>query len=75
MAGFADQRAHLHGQDVAWRDIGQPLPFPGARGKIYDLYAVGEGSLDRVAALGADPARRLLAVNEELRRPAGALIG
>src|SRR5947209_15143658 len=75
MAWFADQGAQLHGQGVAWRDVSQPLPFPGARGRVDDLDAVGERSLDRVAALGADPARWFLAVDEELSRLARALVG
>src|SRR5690242_18651819 len=75
MTRFADQRAHLHGHDVAWRDIGQSLPFPAAGGGADDLDAVGESSLDLVTALSADAASRLLAVDEELRRLARALIG
>src|SRR2546430_10748220 len=31
LAWFADQGAKLHGQRVPGRDVGQPLPFPGAR--------------------------------------------
>src|SRR2546430_4029501 len=75
LAWFADQGAKLHGQRVPGRDVGQPLPFPGARGRVDDLDAVGERSLDRVAALGADPARWFLAVDEELSRLAWALVG
>src|SRR5580700_2467403 len=75
LAGFADQRAHLHGNDVTGRDIGQPLPFPCACCGIHDLDAVGESSPDLVATLGAYPAGRFLAVDEELRRLAGTLVG
>ena len=72
LARFADQRAQLHRDQVTGRDVGQPLPFPGARGRVHDLDAVGEGALDLVAALGDDPPGRLLAVDEELRRLARA---
>ena len=75
LAGFADQRAHLHGHDVTGGNIGQPLPIPCACRGVHDLDAVGESALNLVATLGAYPASRFLSVDEELRRLTGTFVG